>query len=76
MYFKKGAQLYTKSQAVTRILNELNGIYPLLSKILNILPVCLMDRMYDLVAKYRYQMFGKSNSCFLGDANKNSQVLL
>lgn len=32
--------------------------------VLRVLPVALLDRAYDLVARNRYRIFGKGDSCF------------
>lgn len=57
-----GDKLYTKSTAALLVCKELKSpikiLYPL-----TILPKFLRDFVYDLIAKNRYKLFGKRDSC-------------
>lgn len=57
-----GDKLYTKSTAALLVCKELKSpikiLYPLM-----ILPKFLRDFVYDLIAKNRYKLFGKRDSC-------------
>ena len=57
------ARLAERSDAVVLILRELGGIWKPLSFPLRLLPRWLRDWKYDLVARYRYRVFGKYDSC-------------
>lgn len=61
IYCEKG-KLYYKSTAILRILISLGGMW-LLTYIFYIIPEFIRDFMYDIVAKYRYRLFGKMTSC-------------
>ena len=52
----------THSTAALKVLRELDGPWPLLYPLVY-LPKVLRDGVYDLVAKYRYRVFGKQDSC-------------
>lgn len=54
---------YHKSAATVRILQNLNLLWPLCGTLLWLIPKPIRDFGYSLVAKYRYQMFGKHESC-------------
>ena len=61
---------YFKSDAVLRICNKMNGLWPLL-KIFRIMPVSIRDKVYDLFANNRLKWFGISNKCLLpNNSNK------
>ena len=60
---EKNAQFYVKSTAVIHVLRNLGGLWRLLSLIACILPLKLQDGIYDLVAKNRYRLCGKRESC-------------
>ena len=62
VYLNSGT-VYKKSQAVLKILSDLNGFYKFLSKVLQIVPTSFADTIYDFVAKNRYRVFGKTDSC-------------
>ena len=59
LYYQEGTELYSKSQAVFRILNYLNLLPDLLVKLA---PQCLCDIGYDLVARMR-KILPAGSSC-------------
>jgi predicted DCC family thiol-disulfide oxidoreductase YuxK len=54
----------TKSTAIISILSELKFPYNLFVFI-KIFPTCLLDFFYNLIAKNRYKIFGKTEHCSL-----------
>jgi len=56
--------VFIKSKAVFEIAKLLKGYYLLLIPF-SILPTFITDFCYDLVAKYRYKLFGKKATCML-----------
>ncbi len=58
----EGNEYSTKSDAVLKIAANLKGISRILV-IGKILPKFIRDLMYDLIAKNRYKLFGKRESC-------------
>lgn len=54
--------LYKKSSAAIEIAAQLNSWVKYL-KIFRYLPEFLRNPVYDFIAKYRYQIFGKSDKC-------------
>ncbi|MFL2756856.1 MAG: thiol-disulfide oxidoreductase DCC family protein [Dehalococcoidia bacterium] len=60
--YLKNQQLFFKSDAVIEIINELGGCYKACLA-LYLVPKKIRDWCYDLVAKNRYQIFGKMNHC-------------
>ena len=63
-----GDKLYTKSTAALLVCKELKSpikiLYPL-----TILPKFLRDFVYDLIAKYRYKIFGRRDVCYIPAGN-------
>lgn len=59
--FSEG-QLYTKSEAIFKILPKLGNGYQLLL-IFKIVPRKLRDKLYDWIAYNRYKWFGKKKQC-------------
>lgn len=57
-------RVQSKSRAVLAALGELGGAWRL-AGILRIIPGPLRDAVYDLVAKIRYRVFGRSDRCVL-----------
>lgn len=62
----KNGKLYRKSTAALMIAAELRGLWPALYAF-TILPAFLRDPIYDLVARNRYNWFGKQTSCMVPD---------
>lgn len=58
---------YYQSDAVLKIGQILGGKYYYLSKICSLLPRILRDGIYNLIARYRYKIFGKSTACEIPD---------
>jgi predicted DCC family thiol-disulfide oxidoreductase YuxK len=63
--------VYTRSTAALRVLGHLDGLYPLLAIFL-VIPRPLRDLCYRAVAKSRYSLFGRRDSCALppGDSSR------
>lgn len=73
-----GAQrdiLFARSDAVLFILNELGGFWRLLESVFRIAPRGLREWGYRLVARHRYQMFGRYDSCPLPSAETRERFL-
>jgi predicted DCC family thiol-disulfide oxidoreductase YuxK len=56
--------LYTKSDAVLKILNDLGGVWKLFY-VFKIIPQNLRDWLYDFIARNRYRLFGKKDNCMI-----------
>jgi predicted DCC family thiol-disulfide oxidoreductase YuxK len=62
VYLRDG-QLYRKSQAIAWLFKDMGGALSIVSVMLRALPVSLADYAYDLVAQFRYKIFGKDEVC-------------
>jgi predicted DCC family thiol-disulfide oxidoreductase YuxK len=60
----EGETVYTKSDAALRLTRYLNTPWRWLET-LRIIPKFIRDALYDLVARNRYRMFGKQDTCWL-----------
>jgi len=54
--------LYTRSDAALRIAQYLGSVYQL-TVVFKIIPKRIRDLLYSLIAKYRYRVFGKYETC-------------
>lgn len=68
-------RIYTKSEAISLILKQLKFPYPFFSFVLSFLPTFFTNFFYDLIAKYRLKMFGKSENCNYGNFHKRNKIL-
>src|SRR5437879_4497592 len=55
-------RVYSKSHAVLKVLQLLGGVHKV-AAVLYIIPAFIRDFFYDIVSKYRYKIFGRSNIC-------------
>ena len=53
---------YEKSTAALKIAKGLGGIWKLFY-VFVIVPACIRDFFYDIIAKHRYKWFGKKDKC-------------
>ena len=59
-------KVYTKTDAVIQIATHMNG-WPRLFRLIKFIPKPIRDFGYDLVAKNRYILFGKRETCRIPD---------
>lgn len=67
-------KVYTRSTAALRIARRLSGAWVVLYGFI-LVPAVIRDYFYDLVAKNRYRVWGKRDSCMLPDANNRKRFL-
>lgn len=71
VFISKG-KAFTASTAALEICRHLDGSWKLLL-LLKIVPRFLRDGVYNLFARYRYQWFGKKDSCVLPTPEQRSR---
>lgn len=70
----KGEKVYKKSTAALKIARELSGLWPLFY-IFILIPAPVRDVFYTLIARNRYKLFGRSDSCRLPDPELNRKFI-
>jgi predicted DCC family thiol-disulfide oxidoreductase YuxK len=70
----ENGEVYVKSNAAIRIGVLLGGVYRLLGPT-KYLPRLLRDAVYDLVADYRYRVFGKKDRCMIPTPENRERFL-
>ncbi len=71
----KNNQEYLKSEAVAEILAEMKFPWSIAGKIIAILPVSLMNLIYDVIASSRYRIFGRKDRCMIPDKDLEKRFL-
>jgi predicted DCC family thiol-disulfide oxidoreductase YuxK len=66
--------LYTRSTAALRIAKKLSGLWSLFYVCI-IIPKFVRDPIYNLIAKNRYKMFGKKDTCRLPTPEERAKFL-
>ena len=62
--YEPGCAYFIKSEAVFRIIKHLSSAVKLLL-IFNFIPVSIKNIFYDIIAKNRYNWYGKKESCMI-----------
>ena len=57
-------KLYDRSTAALRVVKKLNGIWGLLFGLI-IVPKFIRDGVYNIIARKRYQWFGRKDECMI-----------
>jgi predicted DCC family thiol-disulfide oxidoreductase YuxK len=70
-----GEHIASRSDAALVVLKELGGGWGVLGRALRLLPVWFRNRGYNLVARNRYRLFGKLNSCPIPNQRNRSKFL-
>jgi len=73
-YAEPTERLLARSDAILILLKELDGIWKL-AWLGNVLPRRIRDAIYKLVARNRYRVFGKYESCMLPGAKHRTKFL-
>lgn len=74
LVLKDGDRLKTKSSAALTIARDLSGLWPLLY-LLMIIPKALRDFVYDIIARNRYNWFGKKDACMIPTTDLKSRFV-
>ena len=74
-YEQPDERILNRSNAVLRAGEELGTPWKVLASIARIIPRALRDIAYRLVARNRYRVFGKYETCMLPDPNQRARFL-
>lgn len=67
--------IFRKSTAAARILIRLGGFWGLLGNVLRVVPRPLRDAGYSFVARHRYRIFGKKETCRMPTPSERARFL-
>jgi predicted DCC family thiol-disulfide oxidoreductase YuxK len=74
-YSQPDERLVARSDAAVRILGELGGAWLALAAVMRSLPRWFQDKAYNLIARNRYQLFGKYQTCQIPNERYRSKFL-
>lgn len=74
IYFRNG-KCHIYSMAALLVLEDIGGIYALISKLLKLIPNGLRDTIYLHISERRYSLFGKRDQCRIPAKNEQGQFL-
>jgi len=67
--------LYQRSDAVAAALQLLGAPWPVVGRVLKLVPRPLRDWGYGIVARFRYRLFGRYDTCPLPPPEQRSRLL-
>jgi len=70
-----GEHLYQRSDAVAEALQLLGGYWRLVGRVLRLVPRPLRDWGYGIVARFRYRLFGRYDTCPIPPPEQRSRLL-
>jgi len=73
-YQEPDERVLTRSTAILSVVNDLGGIWKV-AAIGKIIPRPIRDLFYEVVARNRYRMFGKYETCMLPDPRHRAKFL-
>ncbi|HEV8169146.1 MAG TPA: thiol-disulfide oxidoreductase DCC family protein [Pyrinomonadaceae bacterium] len=74
-YEQPGERVLQRSDAILRAGRELGGFWSVSAATATVIPRALRDVVYRLVARNRYRVFGKYDTCMLPEPNQRSRFL-
>lgn len=72
---RSNEHLLSRSNAVVFVLHQLGGIWRVAAFLLQLLPNFLRDFAYTAIARHRYRIFGRSESCLLPSPQDRNRFL-
>ena len=73
--YLNGDNAYTYSDAIIEILKTIEGIWSIIGYFIKIIPKNIRNYFYKIIAKKRFSLFGKTNSCLLPSPELNARFL-
>ena len=74
-YEQPGERVLQRSDAILRAGRELGGFWSASATVAKVIPRALRDVIYRFVARNRYRVFGKYDTCMLPEPNQRSRFL-
>ena len=71
----EGQALLQRSAAILFLLDRFGGIWSVLAQIIGLLPLRMRDWAYNTIARHRYRIFGRYESCPLPSAADRERFL-
>jgi len=71
----EGQALLQRSAAILFLMDRFGGIWSVLAQIIGLLPLRMRDWAYNIIARHRYRIFGRYESCPLPSAADRERFL-
>lgn len=74
IYFREGL-IFERSSAIVHVLDDIGGVYKFLAWAIWVFPAPLRDLVYCWIARARYAVFGKRDTCRIPSAEERDRIL-
>ncbi len=74
-YGEPGEQLMARSDVAIHVLRDLGGTWARMASLLQLFPERVRNLLYDFIARSRYRVFGKYQSCPVPDPEVRAKFL-
>ena len=71
----QGQVLLQRSEAILFLLDRFGGIWSMLAQMVRLVPLRIRDWAYNVIARHRYRIFGRYESCPLPSAADRERFL-
>src|SRR5215469_11523924 len=71
----QGQVLLQRSEAILFLLDRFGGIWSMLAQMVRLVPLRIRDWAYNVIARHRYRIFGRYESCPLPSAADHERFL-
>jgi predicted DCC family thiol-disulfide oxidoreductase YuxK len=71
----QGQVLLQRSDAILFLMDRFGGIWSVLAQMVRLVPLRIRDWAYNVIARHRYQVFGRYESCPLPSAADRERFL-
>ena len=71
----EGQAMLQRSAAILFLMDRFGGIWSVLAQIIGLLPLRMRDWAYNIIARHRYRIFGRYESCPLPSAADRERFL-
>lgn len=68
-------RIYTQSRASARLMIRMGGVWAVMGRVLLMLPEGVRDRAYQLIARKRFDWFGRAEGAFVPPDEKSERLL-
>tara|TARA_R100001369_G_scaffold92823_1_gene140197 strand:- start:8216 stop:8623 length:408 start_codon:yes stop_codon:yes gene_type:complete len=75
IYYYSNSKVYSRSNAIIHIFYELSPLHKFIGKTALVIPNFIRNKIYDYIARNRYQIFGKKETCRIPKEAEKNQFL-
>lgn len=75
IWIDAGGRIFTRAEAAAAIGRHLGGRWAALAALARVVPLPVRNAIYDLIARWRYRIFGRYDACPVPPAGREGRFL-